>query len=331
MATIKQVANAAGVSFKTVSRVINRDPNVRADTRARVQEVIQMMGYRPNLAARQMRSQRSEAIGFITDEIATTPFAVNIIRGAEKAAWEQRYLLLVVDMDSDPQRARDAIEMMLERKVEGIVYATMRNTIITPPANLSEVPTVLANCRVHNDTFASVIPDEISGGYGATEALINAGRRRIGFINLEPNAVASGGRLIGYQRALAAHSIPFDEDLLVYTDGQPDSGYLQAHKLLGLRQPPDAIFCGNDRVAMGTYEAIKEHGLKIPHDVSVVGFDNQDVIAANLRPALSTMALPHEAMGRWAVDYLLRRAHALDDMPVEHVVLPCPYVPRASV
>jgi LacI family transcriptional regulator len=331
MATIKQVADAAGVSFKTVSRVVNDDPNVSADTRARVVDAINALGYRPNLVARNMRTRRTHLLGLVADEIAMTPFAVNLIKGAQDAAWKHGFMLMIVNGDNDAKRTTDAIETLLERKVEGIIYATMRHEIIAPPHNLSEAPTVLANCRCTDDSFASVIPDDEQGGFDATEALIASGRRRIALINLEDTAPAAQARQAGYQRALTLHGIAYHETLIRYTDdGQPDDGYHRMNELLAIGSRPDGVFCANDRIAMGAYDAIKEHGLRIPQDVSVIGYDNQEVIAAYLRPALTTMALPHYEMGYWAVEYLMRVV-TQENPPIEQITLPCPLIARGSV
>ncbi len=331
MATIKQVADAAHVSFKTVSRVINDDPNVSATTRARVIDAINTLGYRPNLIARNMRTRRSHLLGFVADEIATTPFAVNLIKGAQDAAWKRGFMLMIVSCDNDAARAEGAVETLLERKVEGVVYATMRHEVIVPPPHIDEAPSVFANCRAEDGSVASVTPNEERGGFEATETLIHRGRQRIALINLEPGATAAQARLAGYLRALTTHGLPIDERRIRNTDdGQPDDGFRRMDELLDLTPPPDAVFCANDRIAMGAYDAIKARGLRIPQDISVIGFDNQEVIAAYLRPALTTMALPHYEMGYWAVEHLLR---ALDNGAIspEQVMLPCPLVRRASI
>jgi LacI family transcriptional regulator len=328
MTTIKRVAEVAGVSFKTVSRVINEDPAVRAETRARVLDAVAQLGYRPNQIARQMRTQRSQFIGFITDEIATTPYAVNIVRGAQLEAWNEDRMLLVVNTDGDAEHEATAIRMLLERQVDSIIYATMRHRVIDPSPLLRSMQVVLVNCRASDQSLPSVVPDEVGAAQAATEILIRKGHRRAAFINLEAKAVAAVLRLEGYQRALAAHDIPFDAQLVRNTDGRPNMGYVQAVAVLSLPQPPTAIFCGNDQVAAGAYDAIRERGLRIPQDVAVVGFDNLELIATYLEPTLSTMALPHEAMGRWAVQHLRSLREA--DAPV-HAVLECPYVERESV
>jgi LacI family transcriptional regulator len=333
MTTIKQVADAAGVSFKTVSRVVNGDPYVSTQTRERVQQAIEQLGYRPNLAARHMRTQRSNVIGFITDEIATTPFAVNIIKGAQNQAWEYGCLLMVINTEAETaaDRTEDAIEMLLQRRVEGIVYATMRHKLITPPHNLHETRAVLVNCRSLAHTLPSVVPDERSAGERATSAMLEHGRKRIAFINLESGAAAASGRLEGYRRALERHDVAYDDKLVRHTHldaDKRDSGYAEMKALLQSGVIPDGVFCGNDQIAIGVYEALQEAGLRIPQEVAVVGFDNQTLIAPYLHPPLSTMALPHEEMGRWAVKYLMEGG----EPPVPpHELLACPYIERQSV
>lgn len=331
MTTIKQVATTAGVSFKTVSRVVNDDPNVSPSTRAKVLDAIEQLGYRPNLIARNMRMRRSHVLGLITEELATTPFAVNLIKGAQEAAWEAGFMLMVINNENNRERTNDAIQTLLERKVEGILYATMRHRVIDTPQHPTDTPLVLANCRDQNAHLTSVVPDDERGGYEATRALLESGRRKIAFINLEPAAIAAQERLQGYQRALAEANLPFREEWVQFTaDGMPESGFRLASVLLEGTERPDALFCGNDRIAMGAYDAIRERGLRIPEDIAVIGFDNHDVIAAHLRPALSTMALPHYEMGHWAAEQLLRM---IDQRAAqsEQLRLPCPYIARASI
>ncbi|MDX1992406.1 MAG: LacI family DNA-binding transcriptional regulator [bacterium] len=331
MTTIKQVAHKAGVSIKTVSRVLNNDPNVSSSTRAQVQRVIDEMGYRPNFAARHMRTQRSQVLGLITDEIVTTPFAVGLIRGAQDTAWAHNKMLLIASTNGDSVREQSVIQMMLERRVEGIIYAAWYHREVAPPPALSEAPAVLVDCFAGDGSLPSIVPDEAEGGYTATDILLRKGHRRVGFINITPTAPAAVGRMEGYCKALADHGLAYDEALVRYAmSGQANDGYQEAHHLLDLADPPTAIFCGNDRVAMGTYDALKERGLRIPDDVAVIGFDNQEIIAAYLRPALSTLELPHYVMGQKAVQFLLSEP---TNGATKHaqIRLPCPYIERASV
>jgi LacI family transcriptional regulator len=334
--TLKDVAKVAGVSVTTVSYVINQHTggNVRIsdDTRDRVWRAVEELDYRPNLAARHTRTGRSQLIGFISDEIASTPFAVNIIKGAQSAAWQHQKMLFVINTERDKQAEQEAIIALLERHVEGIIYATMYHRAVTPPDIIRKVPTVLLDCYCEDHSLPSITPDEVNGGQLATETLLAKGHRRIGFINVdfERHSPAATGRLIGYQQALAAYHIPFSEELVRVGNTMADKGYEHTRDLMALADPPTAIFCGTDRTAMGAYDALKELGLRIPQDVAVIGFDNQELIAAYLRPTLSTMALPHYEMGVWAVQQLLKHPQTQLDNPVQEKVL-CPLVERESV
>ncbi len=326
------VARLAGVSPTTVSFVLNdvAGSGIPENTRRRVRASARELRYRPNATARLLRTDRSHTIGFVTDEIASTPFAGDVIKGAQEAAWEAGKLLTIVNTGDNQGIEESAVGMMLERRVEGIIHAAMYHRAVEPPADSREVPAVLLNCYAEDGSWPSVVPDEVAGGRTATEALLSRGHERVGFINLRPGLPAAAGRLQGYKRALEARGLPFDDSLVWNGEGTAKSGYRLAAELMRAQDPPTAIFCGNDQTAMGVYEALKERGLRIPEDVAVVGFDNQELIAVQLRPALSTVALPHHEMGRWAVEYLIDRAAHGETAPRRHTIA-CPYVGRESV
>jgi LacI family transcriptional regulator len=330
--TIGDVARLAGVSPTTVSFVLNdvAGSGISEATKERVRASARELRYRPNATARLLRTDRSHAIGFVTDEIASTPFAGDVVEGAQEAAWEAGKILMIVNTGENRRIEGAAVGMMLERRVEGIIYASMYHRAVKPPADSREVPTVLLNCYSEVGSWPSVVPDEVSGGRTATEVLLDKGHERVGFINLDPKLPAANGRLQGYRQALEARGLPFDDSLVTNGDGTASSGYCLAAELMLTPNPPTALFCGTDQTAMGAYEAVKERGLRIPEDVAVVGFDNQELIAAHLRPALSTVALPHYAMGRWAVNHLTDQAERDNTTPIRHVI-DCPYVERESV
>ncbi|MCB0065062.1 MAG: LacI family DNA-binding transcriptional regulator [Caldilineaceae bacterium] len=327
--TIHDIAKTAGVGVGTVSRVLNDSPKVSNSTRALVLRVIEEQGYRPKSAAKVLRTRRTHVIGFITDEIATTPYAVNVIRGAQDAAHAQGKVLLLVNTNGNAAVLMQAIETLLERQVEGIIYAAMYHQPVTLPSNIREINTVLVDCYTEARDLPSVVPDEVQGGYDAVSRLIRQGHCRIGFANAAVDIPASRGRLQGYCQALADHQIPFDPDLVCRQDGEADAGYDLTLALMERPVPPTAIFYFNDRMAMGGYDALRKLGKRIPVDVAVMGFDNQEIIAANLHPPLSTMELPHYVMGQWAVTQLLTAADP-SVAPVQ-VKLHCPYIERASV
>lgn len=331
--TMKDVAKVAGVSQSTVSLIVNEKPNanIPESTRERVWNAVKELGFRPNALARGLRSDRSGIIGFITDELVTTNFAGLIVKGSQDAAWLQRKILMLVNLDDREGMAKEAIEKMLIHRVEGLIFATMYHHVVKLPDLIREIPTVLINCFVEDRSLPSVVPDEVEGGRIATEILIRKGHKRIGFINNSLPIPATFGRLEGYKKALAQYSIPFDEQLVVNFNSGEEGGYQGTNVLMDLADPPTAIFCFNDRTAMGAYNALKERNLRIPDDVAVMGFDNQEIIAANLRPALSTMELPHYQMGQWAIEYLSKHnTKRKNQSPPQHTIVP-QFINRASI
>jgi LacI family transcriptional regulator len=330
--TMYDVAKHAGVSQTTVSFVVNNvdSANIPEETRERVWSAINELGYRPNALARALRSQRSQTIGLVSDEVATTPFAGKIIQGAQDAAWAANKLLVVINTGRRAEIEAAAVELLLEHQAEGIIYATMYHRPVTLPPAFRQVPTVLLDCYVEDRSFPSVVPDEVEGGRTATEVLLQKGHRRIGFLNDSNLIPAAFGRLEGYKRALATNGLPFDARLVAAGANSAAGGYRAAQELMQLPEPPTALFCFSDPMAMGAYDALRKLGRSIPHDVAVVGFDNQELIVDNLHPPLSTLELPHYQMGQWAVRYLVEHAgHLPAEAPIQHA-LSCPYIERSS-
>jgi LacI family transcriptional regulator len=327
------VARAAGVSQTTVSFVVNETPNANIpdETRERVWAAVRELGWRPNAMARGLSMRRSQTIGFISDEIATSTHAGKIIQGAQDAAWAQGYMLLVINTGGETRLEQAAIEMMLERQVEGLIYATMYHRPVSLLPLGGHVPLVLLDCFVPDRSLPSVVPDEVQGGRVATEAILARGHRRVAFINNEDPIPATVGRLEGYRQALAVAGLPFDPGLVHAGKSTAAEGYRCAMDLLQLPERPTAMFCFKDEMAMGAYDAIRQHGLRVPADVAVVGFDNLDVIAGSLHPALSTVELPHYAMGEWAVRYVLGQDEQSPDVTPVQQLIPCRYIERASL
>ena len=325
------VARLAGVSQTTVSFVINNvpDTNIPQETRDRIWAAVEELGWRPNAMARGLSLRRSHTIGLISDEIATSSHAGKIIQGAQDAAWAQAKMLLVINTGSNPAIERAALDMLLERQVEGMIYATMYHHPVAPFSDLAHVPTVLLDCYVTDRSLPSVVPDEVQGGRTATELLLRKGHRRIGFINTVDPIPAARGRLTGYQQALAAYDVPFDPQLVRVGSSSAAEGFRCAMDLLRMPERPTALFCFKDTMAMGVYDAVKKLGLAIPEDIAIVGFDNHELIAAELYPPLTSMELPHYAMGQWAVQYLLEHADSSPVPPVQHTI-PCRLVERES-
>ncbi|MEQ8675348.1 MAG: LacI family DNA-binding transcriptional regulator [Aggregatilineales bacterium] len=336
--TIHDIAERAGVSRGTVSRVLNNHPAVKETTRRKVLDVMEQVNYRPSFSARHMRTDNSNLVGFglISHDVITSPHAVDMIRGAQEALWNIGKVMLVINSASNSDMTQTAFEAMLERRVEGIVYGSVFHQPIDLPFDSVDTPIVLANCYARNREYPSVVPDEFAGGYNATKVLLEKDHKRIGFINLGisrsgslPPQDATKGRLAGHKHALKEFGVPFEEELVRYTDFETQTNFNLTKELMQLGNPPTAIFCGTDRIAMGCYGALQSMGLNIPNDVAVVGFDNQQDIGIGLLPNLTTIQLPHYEMGRWAVEYLMEnKDNAVE--PVQHK-LDCPVVRRDSV
>lgn len=329
--TMKDVADHAGVSRTAVSLVLNdrRDITLAPETRRRVMDAASELGYRPNAGARALAQQRSDWYGLVT-EIVTAPFAVDVIKGAQDRAMTDGKFLLIASTESDPVAETAAVERLLEQRVEGLIYAATWHRAVVVPDIAHEVPTVLVNCFDVEGRFPAVVPDERAGGRRATERLLAAGHRRIGFVNLDPGIPAAIGRRDGFRAALREAGITPEPVLEITGHATADSGFVATEQLLDLPEPPTAIFCANDRMAMGAYDAIKERGLRIPHDVAVIGFDNQELIAGYLRPGLTTVALPFERMGAIGVD-LLAAITAGESTDTKIVTVDCPLLERSSV
>jgi LacI family transcriptional regulator len=330
--TMKDVADHAGVSQTAVSFILNDVPNanIPEETRARVWSAIKELNYRPNAIARGLRAQRTHTIGFISDEVASSPHATRTIAGAQATAWTNDKVLLLVDTGRHAALKEAAVETMLEHQVEGIIYATMYHRVAQPPAALREVPVVLVDCFVEDGSLPSVVPDEVQGGRTAVTHLLRKGHRRIGFINTSDPIPAAAGRLEGYRQALEAFSVPFVEELIICGASGPATGYYAAQELMRRPGRPTALFCFSDHMAMGAYEGLRALGLSIPDDVAVVGFDNHELIAAHLFPPLTTVQLPHYEMGQWAVNHLVNHTENGQGLsPIQHR-MECPLVERLS-
>lgn len=329
---IRDVAKAAGVSVTTVSHALSEAHSSRVNARTveHIKAVAGDLGYAPNRLASGLRNQRSQILGLVSDEITTTPFAGAMIQGAQDAASEHGHLLMVVNSGLDNELERQEIRALQQHQVDGLIYARMFNQQVSVPGELLGAPTVVLDATSDNPALSSVVPDEFGAGESAAELLIKAGHRSIAMINNEDDIPAAHGRLAGFLSALVRHGLQLPAESLVAAHPSTAGGRDAALQLLSGAEPPTALFCFNDQMAMGAYQAAGHLGLKIPADVSVVGVDNLELIADGLWPGLSTMALPHYEMGRWAVLKLLSE---LEDplAPRVHEKIACPLIERDSV
>ncbi len=334
-ATIHDVARLAGVSLTTVSNVLNgtKTARIAETTRSKVEQAAAELRYTPSRVARGLRLQRTQILGMVSDYLATIPHASEMLLGAQEAALKRGYHILLLNTGGQREAEQAAITTLDQLQVDGIIYAAMYHRIVDPPSSLSPDRAVLLDAWAPGGRLRAVVPDEVGGAHTATEELIRLGHRRIGFLTSVDDIPATHGRLAGYRQALRAADIRFNHALVLAQDSVgTDGGHQGAMTLLTRRDRPTALFCFNDRMAMGAYRAIAELNLRIPDDVSVIGFDNQELIATGLSPALTTVALPHYAMGVWAVTTLLDRLHTEHPPapPTKPVKLTCLLVQRQS-
>ena len=325
------VANAAGVSQTTVSLVLNdiREARLSATTRQRVREAASALGY---TLSRQPVSEPhvgASTIGFLADEIATDPWCALQLEAVREKAWEHGLTVTASVSHGDPELERTILRDMLAEPLVGFVYATILTRSVRPLPAFRETRTVLLNCAVPDHSIPAVVPGEILGGYVATLHLLRAGHRRIAHIHGQSWTDPARDRVRGYRRALAEHDILYDPALVLPGNWEPSSGYAGTVTLLNLPDPPTAIFAASDMMALGVYDALKERGLRIPADVSVVGYDDRE-IARFMRPPLTTVVLPHTAMGHQAVEALLD-GQALPGLRQPQIKVECPLVDRESV
>jgi LacI family transcriptional regulator len=262
----------------------------------------------------------------LIDDVSMTPFAAPLLDGARDEAAANDAVLSIVVTRADPGLEEAALDAMAGANLAGVIYATLVTRKVTPPARLAALRTVLLNCHDSPRHFASVCPADQAGAQAAVGHLAAAGHRRIAHLAGEGWGEAARDRTKGYRQALAAAGLAADPALLVGPVWTIDTGRSATERLLALSDPPTAIFCFNDRVAIGACEAIGRAGLRVPDDISVVGFDNEDLVI-HLQPPLTTVVLPHAEMAQRAVQILLDPE---DPVPPQ-IKVDCPLVSRASV
>lgn len=326
---ITDVAAAAEVSITTVSHALSGHGKVSDRTRRRVAAVAAELGYAPNRLASGLRSKRTGVIGLVSDEVATSPHAGAIVLGAQDAAAERGWMLMVVNSNYDPVIEERQIAALLAQQVDAIAYVAMAHRRCTVPVALRSIPTVLVNTSDEQSDLPGIVPDEFAIGKDATSHLIDHGHERIACLTISEPGPAVTGRTAGYRAAMAERGL---ELVLVNAPGRADvlAGRHAAALLFEHHPEVTAAFCFNDQMAMGLYQRAAQRGLRVPEDLSVVGVDNLELVAGALLPGLTTIALPHYEMGRWAIDQLDSMLEH-DDEALDRETYRCELVQRASV
>ncbi len=301
--TIRDVAKAAGVSVSTVSRVLNDKDDVAPETYQKVQDVITDLGYTSSLAARSMRSRRTNVIGLIVPDVDDS-FSIQVMKGVNQAITELDYDLIIytsgsIRKRSAAQREQHFVSLLNGSITDGLIIVTPTATSFSTAA-----PVVAIDPNTICPECLTVIATNHAGALAAMEYLIDSGHRRIGFISGRPDLQSAQRRLKGYQDALSQANIALDPDLVAVGDFTPERGSECARQLLSLPEPPTAIFAANDQSAMGAIEAAGQAGLRVPEDVSVIGFDNIPE-AAYSTPPLTTVDQFIDRMGYVATEMLI--------------------------
>lgn len=326
--TIVDVADEAGVSYSTVSRVVNNKTYVKPETRARVVEAMARLGYQANLQARSLASGRSNVIGLLVTEL-TTQYMGEIVSGIEEVLTANQYELMLYTTHRQKTKESAYVNMMARGLADGLLIVLPRE----PEAYLRSLrqrnfPYVLIDQFGIDESDLSVTSANREGGYVATKHLIDLGHRRIGLITGWLDMISADHRIEGYRAALADHNLPFDQSLVFTGDFTQSGGFLGAGYLLDLPQPPTAIFASNDISAVGAMDAIRDRGMKVARDISIIGFDDIP-LATVVTPQLTTIRQPLMEMGSVATQMLVNLIQKPEESQ-RSVILPTSLVIRGS-
>lgn len=326
-ASIKDVAKEAGVSIATVSRVLNNIDIVNEDTKKKVVEAIEKLGYRPNIVARSLKTQRTKTIGIIIPDISNH-FYPEVVRGAEDVANIYGYNIMLCNTDLDPVKETEYLQVLREKMVDGVLY--MSNSLeknILETAHSLHIPIVLVETTDEEGALPSVTIDNEKAAYDAVCHLIEKGYKNIGFIGMYEDAVnAAAYRYAGYKRALKEHELVEDPSLVFLGGLKASDGYEIGFKMNKIKA--DAVFCASDELAMGFINGLRENGVNVPEDLGVMGFDN--IYASFIfYPKLTTVDQPMYDMGSVGMRMLIKVINN-QELEEKHYVLPHGIVDRNS-
>lgn len=324
MSNIREVARLAGVSVATVSRTLASPERVLPETRDKVNAAVEQTGYRPNRMAVQFRSRRTGSLVILVPAIANTFFA-RVISGAQQAAQASGYRLLLCDTRGQAEIEKQFAELVHAHQADGVIQLRASD----PFSDCSDSPPLVNACEViQNGRHPTISLDNRGAARAMTQHLIDLGHRRIGLIKGPKSSPLTRDRVAGYEDALLAAGIPRDPALICHGDFTLHAGFEGAGSMLALPERPTALFCENDEMAIGALKRIKQQGLRVPQDISLVGFDDIP-FAAYCDPPLTTIAQPAETFGRKAVEMLIALIEKTP-LPERQVVLPFELALRGS-
>ncbi len=322
MATIREVAERAGVSVATVSHVINGTRYVAPETAARVHRAMAELDYEPNAVAKSLRTRVTHAIGVLVSDI-TNPFFATLVRGAEDAALAAGYSLIVCNSDEDPQKEDLYIHSLWRRRIDGMLIAPTQDGRSRAIHELvrRKLPFVFVDRKAKGVAADAVLSDNVRGAYLATKHLIERGHRRIGIVLGIPGATTTEERLAGYKQALEEAGISFSEDLVAWGSYRIEGGRQATRKLLAIPNPPTAIFSTNNLMTIGLLQEVCAHQIMASNQVVVVGFDDLEW-AGMIYPALTTVAQHPYDIGHKAFTLLHERIQGLKSGDYKEIRVP---------
>ena len=331
MPSQSDVAKLANVSFMTVSRVINGKENVKAETRQKVLKAIEELGYYPNAAARALNNNKTDGIGIIiphAEFMTVAPYFLDLISSLEYHIDKMGYHL-VFKLPASMKSEADYSQLYMERKVDGvIVLAPSVDQWLLKKLTVDNVPSVVVYGRDEELDINYIDADNHNGAKEIMNYLIGLGHKRIGMVTGSTTLICGRDRISGYIEALEEHDIEVDKRLIYYGDWQPESGQRAFNYFFGLNDPPTAVFCANDHMALGIMRSAKLNNLSIPRDLSIFGY-NDIAYSGYLTPPLSTMKQPLETIGERAVEILIN-AIENPDRPKEKIMMKTEFIKRDS-
>lgn len=329
MPTIRDVAKRAGVAPITVSRVINNSGNVTPETRQRVEEAIRELNYVPNRVARSLRLKRTHTIALVVTDI-TNPFWTTVVRGVEDAAQDAGFNVILCNTDESAAKQEQYLDVLPQKRVDGILLVPVSSGgKLDGWFERQDIPVVILDRRVHASSADVVCGDSEGGAYRLVQHLLSLGHRDIAVLSGPQGVSTAEDRIAGYRRALREAGLELEADHVQYGEFTQESGYDMAQRALALSPCPTALFAGNNFIAVGALRALRDNGLRVPEDISIVAFDDLTP-SLQIEPFLTVADQPAYEMGHRAAELLLARLSGRCGEKPQEILLPTKLIVRRS-
>lgn len=328
--TIHDIARELNISASTVSRALSDNPRISLKTKEKIKAVADAMGYRPNTLASNLRNKKSNTIGIVVPLI-NRHFFSSVISGAEDVAFKAGYNVVISQSNDLADKEINIVQSMFSNRVDGLIISIAMQTNTFDHLKIfrkKNIPLVFFDRAVPEIETDKIVVDDFAGGFRVTQHLIDQGYQRIAHLAGTQNLMIYSDRKNGYIKALRKNNIPYDESLVIINSLTSDEGVVAVRKLMGLKNPPDAIFCGNDITALSAMIYLRDKGIRIPQDVGIVGFSNEP-FSKVVSPSISTIAQPGFQMGQKAAELIIRQIET-KERTFQTIVLPTELIIRES-